>query len=410
MTFFGSMLSWFGLAPRDPRVGVQAPNFGLNQSRKDISFDAAMMVGAVFACTRLLSETIASLPLVMYETQPDGTPAVVTDHPLMKLLKHKPNSRQTRIEFFETFMMNLVNAGNVYSLRGKGFGGDLVSLKVINTGSVLPILQLDGTMLYDWYQSNGEVKTFQDSDIWHVKLFGSGITGLSPLAAACQSIGVSLDAANRLSYLMGKQSPPGGLFAPTGQNPTKEQRDVLRQETNNMVQGDSVPVFPGGYEFKALQMTPEDLELLGTLRFSLEDIARIYGVPSVLINDSSQSTVWGTGIGSIVDSFYKFNLRPYLEKIELSLKVHLLDPSEWDKYEFTFDFDAILRASKKDRMDMYKTQVMYGLRTPNECRIAEGDAPLDGGNDLLIPSNLMLLSNIGKIVPTRTQVDPNVQI
>lgn len=408
MTFFGSMLSWFGLAPRDPRVGVQAPNFGINQSRKDISFDAAMMVGAVFACTRLLSETIASLPLTMYTTKEDGTPVQVTDHQLIKLLKHKPNSRQTRIEFFETFMMNLVNGGNVYCLRGKGFSGDLVSLKVINTGSVLPILQLDGTMTYDWYQSNGEVKTFKDSDIWHVKLFGSGITGLSPLAAACQSIGVSLDAANRISYLMGKQSPPGALFAPAGKNPTKEQRDVLRTETQNMVTGDSIPVFPDGYEFKALQMTPAELELISTLRFSLEDIARIYGVPSVLINDSSQSTVWGTGIGSIVDSFYKFNLRPYLEKIELSLKINLLDPSEWDKYEFTFDFDAILRASKKDRMDMYKTQVMYGLSTPNECRIAEGNQPLAGGDNLLIPSNLMLLSDIGKIVPSRTQVDPNV--
>lgn len=89
-----------------------------------------------------------------------------------------------------------------------------------------------------------------------------------------------------------------------------------------------LPVLGGKMRFEAISLTPADIELLGTRRFSLEEIGRIFGVPSVLINDTSASTVWGSGIQSLVEGYYKFNLRPYLERIECSVVVNLLPQAD----------------------------------------------------------------------------------
>ena len=122
--------------------------------------------------------------------------------------------------------------------------------------------------------------------------------------------------------------------------------------------------------------------MLATRRFSLEEIARIFGVPSILINDSTQSTNWGSGINSIIQAYHKFNARPYFERIELSALTSLLPRKDWDKYEFKFDTDAMLRADRATRVEMYRTEIATAQRTPNEIRRAEGWQPVDGGDEL----------------------------
>ena len=122
-------------------------------------------------------------------------------------------------------------------------------------------------------------------------------------------------------------------------------------------------------------------------------------MPSVLINDTSASTVWGSGIDSLIGGYYKFNLRPDLEKIELSMVVNLLPMSDWSRYEFEFDADAILRSSKKDRVEMGTKEVNGGLITLNEYRKDEGRPPVAGGDEIRVAVNLAFLDNIGSIVP-----------
>lgn len=401
MSVWTSFTSWLGFAPSDQRRGKIRPNGAGSKTARPVTFDTAMTVSAVFAACRLRAETVANLPLRMYEKQSDGSRKEIHDHDLIKLLKYRPNRRQTRIEFFEQLMLNLSSSGNAYCLRGyvgEGVRKRLVSLQVINSGSIVPELLENGDLIYQWTKSNGLIKTLTENDIWHVRLFGNGLVGLSPLAAAAKSVGIALASDDRTTDLITKNVPSGAVTVPTIW-PKKEQRDAIRDQIKAMLFDDEIPILGGGSKFEAFSLTPEDLELLATRRFSLEDIARTFGVPSVLINDTSASTVWGSGIDSLIGGYYKFNLRPDLEKIELSMVVNLLPMSDWSRYEFEFDADAILRSSKKDRVEMGTKEVNGGLITLNEYRKDEGRPPVAGGDEIRVAVNLAFLDNIGSIVP-----------
>ena len=405
MTVWTNIASWFGYAPADPKRGKQYPSGNGGATAKPVTFDSAMTVSAVFACIRLLAETVSSLPLNMYKLDSEGNRTLETQHDLIKLLKHRPNRRQTRIEFFEQLMLNLVSSGNAYVLRGM-MGKRLVSLQVLNSGSVQPELLGNGDLVYYWTQLDNTKKTLTEAEVWHVRLFGNGVVGLSPLAHAKKAVGVALAGDDTITHLMSNGAKPTGVLLANNW-PVKEQRDALREEMNGLINGDQteLAVLGGGMKFEAMSLTPADLELLSTRRFSLEEIARVFGVPSVLINDTSASTVWGSGIDSIINGFYKFDLRPYLEKLELSLIVNLLPRTEWDGYEFEFDADAILRANLKDRVESVSKQILSGFMTPNEGRKSEGRQPKPNGDQLLVPSNMTTIDKILNVVPTRSKED-----
>lgn len=403
MSVWTSITSWFGLAPAEPKRGRQYASTVAGATAKPVTFDTAMTVSAVFACIRLLAETVSSLPLNMYKLDSEGNRTLDSQHDLIKLLKYRPNRRQTRIEFFEQLMLNLVSSGNAYVLRGM-MGKRLVSLQVLNSGSVEPELLANGDLIYHWQQQDGTRKKLTEAEVWHVRLFGNGLVGLSPLSHAKKSIGVALAGDDKITHLMSNGAKPTGVLL--AQNwPNKEQRDGLRTEMDGLINGDQteLAVLGGGMKFEAMSLTPEDLELLATRRFSLEEIARIFGVPSVLINDTSASTVWGSGIDSIINGFYKFDLRPYLEKLEISMVVNLLPRTEWESYELEFDADAILRANLKDRVEATSKQVLSGYMTPNEARKSEGRQPKPNGDQLLVPSNMTTIDKILAVVPTRNK-------
>lgn len=407
MSVWTSITSWFGLAPAEPKRGRQYVNTVAGATAKPVTFDTAMTVSAVFACIRLLAETVSSLPLNMYKLDSEGNRTLDSQHELIKLLKYRPNRRQTRIEFFEQLMLNLVSSGNAYILRGY-MGKRLVSLQVLNSGSVEPELLANGDLIYHWQQQDGTRKKLTEAEVWHVRLFGNGLVGLSPLSHAKKSIGVALAGDDKITHLMSNGAKPTGVLL--AQNwPNKEQRDGLRAEMDGLINGDQteLAVLGGGMKFEAMSLTPEDLELLATRRFSLEEIARIFGVPSVLINDTSASTVWGSGIDSIINGFYKFDLRPYLEKLEISMVINLLPRTEWESYELEFDADAILRANLKDRVEATSKQVLSGYMTPNEARKSEGRQPKPNGDQLLVPSNMTTIDKILAVVPARSKGDIN---
>jgi len=147
-------------------------------------------------------------------------------------------------------------------------------------------------------------------------------------------------------------------------------------------------VLEADMKYSQISMTPQDIELLQSRRFQIEDLCRFMGVPSVLVNDTQGSTVWGSGIQQLVQGFYKLNLRPYLERIEASIIFNLMRPEDRPGAVVEFDFDAILRADMAARMDGWQKGINAGVFTPNEARLKEHLEPLDGGDSLYINGNM----------------------
>ncbi|MCH1781744.1 phage portal protein [Psychrobacter glaciei] len=398
MAIIQTVAAWFGYAPRDPVDGNQNTGRTVTKTAKPVTFDSAMTVTAVFASIRLLAETIASMPIDLYTKDKDGYLDAKANHDVMKLLRYKPNKRQNRIEFMEQLMLNLVSDGNAY-VRITRIGDKnsrILSLDVINSSNMTVILKND-ELTYRHQVTSAFSRDFKESDIWHVKLFGNGIKGLSPLQHAAKAVAVADASDDKITSLMRNGAKPTGALMTKG-SPTAEQRQALRDEMSELTSGDEtfMPVLPLDMKFEAISLTPSDIELLATRRFSLEEIARMFGVPSILINDSTQSTNWGSGIASIIEAFHKFNLRPYLERLELSMLTTLIPRQDWDKYQFEIDADAILRANRSDRVTMYNTEITGSQRTPNEVRRAEGWKPVEGGDELYMQLGFAPLSQVAK--------------
>lgn len=407
MAIIQTVAAWFGYAPRDPVDGKQVANRTATKTAKPVSFDSAMTVTAVFASIRLLAETIASMPIELYVKDADGNLDSKADHDIIKLLRYKPNARQNRIEFFEQLLLNLVSDGNSYTriTRIGDKKSRIISLDIINSANMEIILK-NNELVFRHHITSSIHRDYSEDDIWHVKLFGNGLKGMSPLQHAAKAVAVADAADDKITTLMRNGAKPTGVLMTKG-SPTAEQRETLRTEMSGLMSGDEtfMPVLPLDMKFEALSLTPSDIELLATRRFSLEEIARVFGVPSILINDSTQSTNWGSGIASIIEAFHKFNLRPYLERLELSMLTSLLPRQDWDKYQFEIDADAILRSNRKERVEMYNTEITSGQRTPNEIRRAEGWKPQDGGDELYMQLGFAPLSVVAKQPPPNQTKD-----
>jgi HK97 family phage portal protein len=395
MAWYSSLLFGFGIAGRR-EAGVQQANAGsYNISNVTVNEDSALKLSAVWACVRLIAETIGGLPINAYKIMPDGTRVLDYDHQLCQLFKNKPNRYQNRVEFFETMTMQLCLHGNAYAHIQRGTGGKIVSLLPLMAEQMEVNLLTDGSLVYR-YNSGANLAVYAPESIWHLKLMSNGIVGLSPLSYARNSVGIGIASEDRVKSLASNGFKPTGVLT-IDKLLKPEQREQIRNQFADLATGSSDPlrVLEAGMVYQQISMNPKDVQLLETRKFQIEDIARFFGVPSVLINDTSASTTWGSGIEQIVQGFYKLGLRPYLERYEASIANTLLSTADRRNYEFEFDFGALLRGDDLTRFQSYKEAINSGFKTINECRKAEGLYPIDGGDRAYMQAQMTPITELG---------------
>ena len=389
-----SFFQWGGSARRIPGKQNLVPSSGQLTTRS-VTDETAMQLSVVFACVRLIAETVAGLPFNFYKVGPDGKKTEFKDHPLYRVMNWKPNRYQTRVEFWETVVYQLCFRGNAYCKIDRNSSGQIFSLLPLMTAQVVTVLLKDGSVAYE-YTTDAGVAVFAEESIWHLKLFGNGVNGLSPLDNARNSIGVAISAEDRVAKQANNGFKPTGVLA-IDKVLKAEQRKAIRENFKDLADGgdDVLRILEAGMTYTPISMNPRDVQLLETRKFQTEDIARFFGVPSVLINDTSGSTVWGSGISEIIRGWYKLGLRPYLERIECSTSVKLLDIKERSTVLPEFDFDMLLRGSEKERYEGYKVAISSGVMSPNEARKYEGLSPDENGGKLFIDRQLVFLENGG---------------
>jgi HK97 family phage portal protein len=358
-----------------------------------VTEDTAMQVSAVWACVRLLSETVASLPFNVYTK---ANQAVASDFYFQSFINKKPNRYQTRQEFFETMMLNLTLHGNAYA-RIQRINNKIVSLLPMMSAQVEVRLLQDGSVVYEYTRDN-ETEILSSQSVWHVKLYGNGIIGKSPLAFGRNMMGIAQAAEQTVTRIYNNGGKRSGVLS-LDKLLTPAQREQVRANFSGLTTStdDRLLVLEMGMTFDPISMSPQDIELLASRKFQLEEICRWFGVPSVLVNDTSGSTTWGSGIEQLVSGFYKLNLRPYLERFEASIEANLFTEDEGKLYEAEFDFEGLLRSDLKSRLEGYRTAIAGSILTPNEARKIEGWPALEGGDNLLSQINMAPLNKLGAV-------------
>ena len=398
MGFFYSLRGLFG-SPGAPPIseGLQSgqPGGYGTESAACVTFDSAMQISPVWAAVKLISETIGSMPFNIYKVGPKGR-VIAVDHPLHRVLTRKPNQYQTDVEFWESMALNLAISGNAYAVIQR-LGDEIVGLLPVSSAQVETSLLADGTVIHA-VTSGLDVKVYTNKTMWHVKLFGNGIVGLSPLSYARNSIGIAIAADNRVSKVYSNGAKPSGVLT-IDKTLTADQRTQVRASFAGLEAGndDRLFVLEAGMQYQQISMTPQDIQLLDSRRFQIEDIGRFFGVPSILLNQTFGQSSLGSNVSEILSAFYKLNMRPYLEKFEASVPRWLMSPEDAVTYECEFDFDvALLRADLLTRMQANREAINSSQMTPNEARMDEGRPALPGGDQLFIQGAMVPTTQAGQ--------------
>lgn len=393
-----SRLFRFGSNALSQSSGVQlnSPSASLVDDAASISVDAALQISSVWRCVELLATTIATLPLMAYEQTGKGQRDLARDSALWQLLHESPNGRMTPCEFWMTVIINLALRGNGYARIERGNNGEAYALWPMPSDQVETVALDNGQVVYH-YRVGSNLAVLAAESVLHIKGMGNGTVGLSKLdymKATTGEVKNSQNAANKLFTTGGK--PTGVLMVDNILK--KEQREAIQRNFSEMANGSTARLYvlEANMKYQQINLTPEDIQLLESRKFGIEEIGRWFGVPSVLINHSDV-TAWGSGIFEIVEGFHKFTIRPALVNIEQAIRKRVLTSAQRIKYTVEFNFDGLLRASLKDRMEIYAKAVQNGLKTRNECRQLENDSPIDGGDELTAQVNLVPINMLGKV-------------
>jgi HK97 family phage portal protein len=390
-------LGWFGYGGAlGNKKGTQVA--GASGSLVDgtvaLAPDGALQLSTVWACVSLLANMIASLPFFVY-TRSDGQRELARETSLWTLLHDSPNSRMTSMEFWVALLLNLMLRNNAYARIDRTESGEPFALWPMAADQIEVKVMDDGSMLY-CYRIGSNLAVLPAENVLHLKGMGNGTMGLDRLDYMRATTAESANAQRAANQLFINGGKPSGVLM-IDRVIKDEQRQALKKSFKEMTEGTTSRLFvlEADMKYSSINFSPEDQQLLETRKFTVEELCRWFGVPPVLVGHSNVTT-WGTGVAEIIDGFYKLIVRPALVNLEQAVTKRVLTSAQRARYTVEFSFDALLRASLKDRMEIYARAVQNGLKTRNECRQLENDPPIDGANELTAQTNLAPLHMLGK--------------
>ena len=380
--------------------------FGVSSAGEKVDEKSAMQIATVYACVRLLAETVATLPLHLYRYRKDGKgKEKAVDHPLYRILYILPNPEMTSVTFRETMMTHLLLWGNCYAqIVRDGKNG------VLGLYPLLPeLVEVDrdeqGRIYYVYHAYTDDVPGETNKDIYfrrdeilHIPGLGfNGLVGFSPIAMMKNALGNEIAVEKYGSSFFRNGAQPSGVLEHPGvlKDPAKI-RENWTEIYGRAGNAHKVAVLEEGMSYKPISLPPEDSQFLSTRQFGVEEICRIFGVPPHMVQDLQRATysnIEHQGIDFVVHS-----LMPWLVKFEQGIIKDVLAGGEQMEYFPVFNVDGLLRGDYASRMQGYATAINNGIVSINEVRRMEGFDPLpesEGGDLHIINGSFVKLSDIG---------------
>jgi len=369
---------------------------GSSASGVAVNDETALTHAAVYACNRVLADSMASLPVGLFRTEPDGDIRPADKRAENRLIAVAPSALYTSYSFRSTLQFNLGMRGNAYArIRRDGRGGAR-ELRILHPSCVRAFFYEDN-LYYEILPNpaaghSGPREVVTPNDILHIaSLSTDGINGRSPITVLRDTIGIGLG--NR-DYVASIQKN-GGRVRGYLKHPNKlnqEQVTGLRQNFTGPISRGEFPLLENGVEFSAVSLTPADAEFINTHKLTTLDIARAYRIPPHMIGDLERATF--SNIEHQALEFVKHTLLPWIKNWEQELNRKLLPVELQDNHFFRFNLEGMLRGDIRSRMEAYTKAIQWGILNRDEVRDLEARNRIpDGlGEIFLTPLNMAPLT------------------
>ena len=387
--------------PQNALVGTGWFHVGRSWSGKSVTERTALQQTAVYACVRIIAETIASLPLHFYRYTEEGKEKDYA-HPLYRILHDEPNPEMTAFVFRETIVSHLLLWGNAYAQIIRNGKGEIMYLyPLLPDKMTVERSDITNEIFYTYMDTKGKMYRLTNKEVLHIPGLGfDGLIGYSPIAMTKNAIGLSIAAEEYGSRFFANSANPSGVLEHPGvlKDPKK-----IRESWNEVYGGTSnshrVAVLEEGLTFKPISIPPNDAQFLETRKFQINEICRIFRVPPHMVADlekSSFSNIEQQSLDFIVNT-----IRPWLIRIEQSICQKLLLPDEKGVFFAKFNVNGMLRGDFTSRMNGYAIARQNGWMNVDEIREMEDMNKLPkgmGGDRYLCNGNMVDLMQAGKFL------------
>lgn len=352
--------------------------------------ETAMRFATVFTCIRVISESIGILPCELFEKRENGRfPA--SDHPVHRLIKVAPNEFMTAAEWKEMLGACLASRGNFYAWKNV-VRGELRELLPLNPACVTPKLSDQWKLTYRVTFPSGRVLTLPQDQVLHIRLMAKdGVTGMSPIEYARESIGLAKAAEQQGARMFKQGTRLSGVLSTDGElkeSAYKRVRDSWETTYSGSENAYKVAILEGGLKFSPISMSASDAQWVEGRKLQRSEIYGAFRVPAHKAGDLERST--NNNIEHQGREFVTDCLMPYLTKIEERYNLSLLSPADQARFYTKHNVNALLRGDMTARSNWLGKLIQNGMLSPNEGRELEDMNPREGGDVYLTPANMAI--------------------
>jgi len=372
-----------------------------------VNEETALSATAVWAGVRLISETLAMLPLELYERADERSKSQARQLGLWRVLHDEPNDEQTSFEFREMQQGFLLLWGNCYAQKVLNGRGEVSALWPLTPWRVTPERTPANALIYKVQLpgNQGGTATLSADDVLHIRGFSSnGLLGDNVVEKFRNAIGLSLAAEEFGGRYFGKGlTTSGGLKHPGKLGPAgrKNLRESFNEEHQGVSRSHNLMILEEGLEYFRMDVDPVKAQALESRKFQVTEVARILRLPPHLLYDLERST--NNNIEHQGQEFVTYSMQPWLTRWEQRLNRSLLLPSQRSRFFTQFEVKGLLRGDSAARSAFYTSMFNVGAYSPNDILGHEGEEPVAGGDQRFVQLNLAPLDKVAEMVAAQIE-------
>jgi HK97 family phage portal protein len=354
-----------------------------------VTVETAMRVSAVYACVKIIAETLAATPLHIYRSRPEGGRDRANAHPLSMVFGGVANEENTTQELLEYVLASLLVHGSAYCEIIR-VGGRVVALSPLDATCMKPQRDASGKLYFE-YKTNGLARVYQTTELWRIAgLSSDAVTGYSNISIAREAIGVSIAAEQHAAKTYSNGASIPGVFE-IDKTLTDEGFDRLKKQLDARAGTISDVMKPllleNGLTYKSISMTLEQAQFIEARKFQIAEVARIFRVPLHKLNEMSNATF--SNIEHQSREFVVDTLTPWCVRIEQTIRRDLFTAGEKRSYYAKFNLEGLMRGDTQSRYAAHASALVNGWKTPNEVRQLEDMNSVEGLDEFYKPMNLI---------------------
>lgn len=369
---------------------------GTSTAGKHVTPETAMRLSAVWACIRLTSQAIASLPIGVYRRGRDNSREEANDTREAEILRVSPNPDQTALEFWETMVAWQAATGEGYAEIMRT-GSRLAALVPLDSTRVAPTRDRSGNRVYRVTDDQGRNDVLSRDRIFRLPWMDLGRDrGLSPIRYGVNTMGAAMGADEAAAKLFGQGLLASGFVSTDGilKDTQREQLQKMLEEFTGSERAWKIQLLEAGLKWEGITLNPDDAQLLETRRFHVEDIARWFGVPPIIIGHAAQGqTMWGSGVEQILLAWLALGINPLARRIEARVRKQLLTGTG---LELEFNREGLLQMDSAAKASFLSSMVQNALMSRNEARGKLNLPRREGADALTAQTNLAPLEQLGR--------------